>query len=215
MDFFNFLRSPNNNFKGSFIKDFYIFVGLFLLSILIFFIKNLAANEAPVEEKDYQMLTFSKFYSYVLLIPLIEELCFRGFIKFRKKYILILSFIAYIFFAFNIVKNEDIKLYIILVILITGCIIIFSKNIYNILLKFISNNYKFLIYFSSFCFAIAHFTNYSDFELLNFLPILSKFLGGLFLAYLVSKYNIWYGIFFHSLNNAIPFLIIFISYTIK
>lgn len=215
MDFFNFLRSPNNNFKGSFIKDFYIFVGLFLLSILIFFIKNLAANEAPVEEKDYQMLTFSKFYSYVLLIPLIEELCFRGFIKFRKKYILILSLISYIIVTFSLIKNENIKLYVILMILILGCIILFSKYIYNKLLKITSLNYKFLIYFSSFCFAIAHFANYSDFELLNFLPILSKFLGGLFLAYIVSKYNIWCGFLFHSLNNAIPFLIIFISYSIK
>lgn len=209
LDFFRFLKTPNKHFKGDFLKDFYVFLAIFSLNIAVLTIKHLVTNRPLIEDKDLEDLVLSQVFSIVLLIPFIEELFFRGFIKFKQKYILVLSFLSYIILSYSFIKDENIKMVVVPLITLLGCVLMVSKKIYEGLLKLITKNFRFLIYFSSFCFSIIHFTNYNNFELVNTLVILQKFFGGLFLAYVVTKYNIWYGLFFHALNNIIPFLVIY------
>lgn len=209
LDFFRFLKTPTKHFKGDFLKDFYVFLAIFSLHIVVLSIKHIVTNQPLVEDKDLEDLVLSQVFMIVLFLPFIEELFFRGFIKFKQKYILVLSFLSYIILSYSFIKNENIKMFVIPLILVIGCLLMVNKRAYEGSLKLITKNFRFLIYFSSFFFSIIHFSNYSNFEFVNILVILQKFFGGLFLAFVVTKYNIWYGLFFHALNNIIPFLVIY------
>jgi len=208
VDFLKFLRVPKTEFNNTFGKDFLVFTIIFALNILVLGIKYLVSNEPFVEEDDVKLLNASKIFSIVLLVPFVEELIFRGFLKFNKKYILALSIISYIVLCFSFVKQEEIRTILIIAIFIFGLLALFYSRFYQWLIRFIGNNLKLLIYISSLLFAIIHFSNYEDFELINLVVITQKIVAGLFLAFIVYKYNIWYSLLFHALNNMIPFIII-------
>lgn len=209
-DFVKFLKHPKHIFKGSFKIDFYIFALLFILKIFILIIKQAVTREPFIDDETLTYLNFSKLFSISLLIPLIEEFFFRGFINFKKRYIVIISFISFIIISYSFIKFENLSTFFNLFLFSVVIIIILKSSIHRSLLNFIDNYLKYLIYISSFFFAIIHFSNYESFELANVIVIMQKIAFGLFLAYITYKYNIWYALLFHSLNNLIPFLIIYL-----
>ena len=125
----------------------------------------------------------------VIIIPFIEELIFRLYLRFKYNYvaqsILLLSSVAG---AQNKSKLE-----------------IFLKN-------FWSKNFKSIFYLSAILFAYVHIFNFeysTTILLLSPILIAPQFVIGLFLGYLRMKYNLVLGYFMHAIHNAI-FLIPFI-----
>ncbi len=123
----------------------------------------------------------------VVLMPLIEELIFRLYLRFKQNYLARL---------------------IILLASLTGQQ---NKIIVETLLKnFWVNNFRAIFYFSAIIFSIVHLANFEySINILLFSPILlaPQFIMGLFLGYLRVRYNLILGILMHALHNAI-FLII-------
>ncbi len=207
-----FLRNPSENKKGnSLLQDFILFIAVFSLNLIGVTVKIFFTEEVIVDDSDFKLLTSSKLFSLILLVPLIEEFTFRGFLNFKNRYIYILSVLALLFFCFSFIKQEEIQLVICSIFLSLSILVYFYKELYIKMLKFISKHIFILAIVSSVAFGIIHISNYSEFGLVDIFTILQKIIGGLFLAYIAYKYNIWLSYFFHIINNIIPFTIIYIT----
>jgi membrane protease YdiL (CAAX protease family) len=209
-DFLNFLKNPKENFTDKFKKDFTIFIFLIILSFFVSFLKSLITNEGFIDEGDLNKYNFLKIFPFIFLIPLIEELAFRGFLKFKNRTMFFFSIISILIFITTFIKNEIFQFASISIIIILTVVLYFHKKKYVKLLNYITKNLKILIWISSIIFGLIHLTNFHNFEYINLLGITQKIIAGLFFCYITRKYNIFYSYFFHALNNSIPFLIIIV-----
>ena len=152
------------------------------------------AKFAMADLKNRQLVSLMNLYPIwvillggVVLIPVIEELVFRLYLRFKYNFlaqsILLLSSVAG---AQNKSKFE-----------------IFLKN-------FWSKNFKTIFYLSAILFGYAHIFNY-DYSLtillLSPLLVAPQFIIGLFLGYLRIKYNLVLGYFMHAIHNAVFLMI--------
>jgi membrane protease YdiL (CAAX protease family) len=123
----------------------------------------------------------------VVIMPIIEELVFRLYLRFKHNYLARLI----ILLAFLTGKQNK---------------IIVETQLKN----FWVNKFRAIFYFSAIIFSIVHLANFEySINILLFSPILiaPQFIMGLFLGYLRVRYNLILGILLHALHNAI-FLII-------
>jgi membrane protease YdiL (CAAX protease family) len=208
-DFLKFINSPYKKSSRNFRKDFIIFIFLTVLNFLVLFIKSCYTNEPFIEESDLTLYNIEKILSYLILIPLIEEFSYRGFLRFKNKKIFIISVIAVIILLATFIKVDIYRNSSIILLIILTCFIYFQNQLYEKFLLFINKNLKYLIWISSIIFGLMHLANFHDFEYINLLGITAKIIAGLFFCYITRKYNIFYSYFFHALNNSLPFLIIF------
>ena len=208
VDFLNFFKNPNQKFMGPFKRDFLIFLILTLLNFFCVFVKSLFTHDPFIDEGDLAKFNSAKLFSFVLLIPLIEELVFRGFLQYKSRLIFMLSAIAVLFFTSSFIKLETASTAILVMVSILSLIVLFNKRAYHAMLRFIARNTIAITLISAILFGFVHLFNYDTFIWLNLIPIAEKIISGLFLCYIAKKYSIWHSYFFHALNNLIPFLLI-------
>jgi membrane protease YdiL (CAAX protease family) len=207
-DFLKFINNPYKNSIRNFKKDFTIFIFLTILNFLILFFKSLYTDEPFIEDSDLKLYNLEKIFPYLILIPLIEEFSYRGFLRFKNKKIFIISVIAIIILLATFISVDIFRNTSIIMLIILSCLIYFQNQRYEKFLLHINYNLKPLIWISSIIFGLMHLSNFSDFEYINLLGITEKIIAGLFFCYITQKYNIFYSYFFHALNNSLPFLII-------
>ena len=207
-DFLKFINNPCKKSNRNFRKDFIIFIFLTVLNFLVLFLKSFYTNEPFIEESDLTLFNIEKIFPYLILIPLIEEFSFRGFLRFKNIKIFIFSVLAVIILLATFIKVDIYRNSSIIVLIILTCFIYFQNHLYEKLLLFINENLKYLIWISSIIFGLMHLLNFHDFKFINLIGITEKIIAGLFFCYITRKYNIFYSFFFHALNNSLPFLII-------
>lgn len=207
-DFLCFLKNPNQKFNGVLKLDISLFILTLILSFFAAYLKSLITNESFIDDSDIDKFNYSKIFPFIFLIPLIEELVFRGFLQFKSRLVFISSLISILFCVTSIIKSETAVTYIIVVIIFLGLLVFFNKTIYKKMLHFIDSNALIIIYVSSILFGSMHFLNYATFTWVNLIPIFEKIIAGVFLCYITKKYNIWLSYVFHVINNSLPFLII-------
>lgn len=150
----------------------------------------------------------------VILIPILEELAFRGFFNLKKIFIaLSTGCLTYIFLKtilFFLPKTDmdtTMSLILSLAVFLTSFIWI-NDSVVN----FINKNFKPIFYFSNIYFVSMHAFNYklSDFSTLEFfvLPILliPQMIGALNFSFIRIRNGLLWSILFHSAENLIFFL---------
>ncbi|MDX1427920.1 MAG: hypothetical protein R3206_08855, partial [Salegentibacter mishustinae] len=104
-NFLYFFRDPTK--KGNNLsQDFSLFFFIFALNGIVLLVKLLATDVSLVEEGDIAHLAPEKLFSTILFIPLIEELAFRGFLNFEKKYIYILSLFSILILSISFISSD-------------------------------------------------------------------------------------------------------------
>ena len=106
-DFLKFINNPYKRSSANFRKDFIIFIFLTVLNFLVLFIKSFYTNEPFIEESDLTLYNIEKIFPYLILIPLIEEFSFRGFLRFKNKKIFIISVIGVITLLATFIKVDN------------------------------------------------------------------------------------------------------------
>lgn len=207
-DFLKFINNPYKNSTRNFKKDFTTFIFLTILNFSLLFIKSLHTDEPFIENSDLKLYNLEKIFPYLILIPLIEEFSFRGFLRFKNKRIFIISVIAIIILLATFISVDIFRNISIIILIILTCLIYFQNQRYEKFLLYVNDNLKPLIWISSIIFGLMHLSNFHNFEYINLLGITEKIIAGLFFCYITQKYNILYSYFFHALNNSLPFLII-------
>ncbi|WP_370398139.1 CPBP family glutamic-type intramembrane protease [Tenacibaculum dicentrarchi] len=179
---------------------------MFLLSIYYFCIFLILFIKKPfIDEDDFSKLTIGIFVTYLFLIPLIEELCFRGVLSLSKK-IFFVSLVAILivllcFFKFNFISLSIINL---------GILTLVNNDLIFRIKRFVDENIIIVIIITAILFSIAHLKNYESINVEAYLKSIPKFTGGLYLGYISYKYGISRSYILHGINNLIPFIIILI-----
>jgi hypothetical protein len=217
-----FIEKEKRNFPQKIIfilKAFAILVVLKLLSIgLSYLLDYTEIYKKPTHIGFNKISDFSflkKVFVLAIYSPIIEELAFRIGLKFSKWNVIIM----FTFSSFTFIKLYFISdwFFSILTSLILGFIvfIIFNnKIIFNSIEKFWWQNKRLVFYFSLFVFSFMHLNNYNiTYELILFSPIVvsSHICAGFIFSYTRLKLGIVLAMILHSINNALPLILVFLA----
>lgn len=131
------------------------------------------------------------FISFIIIVPIVEELIFRLYLRYKNNYLLRL-FVS-LFYVAGKNRKEHIE-----------------KRIKKVWYK----KYGYIFYFSAILFGFVHIFNFnSDKNLLLLFPIITapQIFVGLFAGYLRVRFNLIWGFFLHAIHNLVFFLPFLIS----
>lgn len=187
-DLFNFLKNPkdcqdsNQSIKQK-TKSFFLVLGIaILLSVFTAALLDILNEFGWVNMESHKMEDFMKTNSFfkifllgVVLIPLLEEIIFRLFLRFKSNYLL--QFIIYLYPRSKDSIHEFWQKYFRFIFYLSA--IIFA-----------------LVHLSNFNEIPSH-------TFLLPLIVLPQFIGGLMMGYLRVRYNFFLGFLMHAIFNAI------------
>jgi len=185
-----------------------LFAVLQLLTYLCVFSKGWITQKPMIDASNLVALTPEKLLRYILLIPLVEELGFRGFLLFHKKKYVVIAALIILHLLSLLGESWYGKLpwfrypLMLLVALWLGSMWV-NRKARDWTLGLISRHKRVLIYASSIAFACVHLMNHDHFAAINLLPIAPKMIAGLFHAYVtVRSDSIVPSWLFHAANNS-------------
>lgn len=206
-------------------NKFRLFLLLFFVNILIIFLSrvvfieledlgliNKINNEKKISHTGFKLLFFTGF-----LIPIIEEIINRLWLKFNQYYLPISTSLFVFLFSFVFIFDNDINslflmpldvlmsFFISLLVFIIIKKIVF-KNINKII--FIYNKYILeLVFLSSLIFSFLHLSmyNFATTNSVYFIPVflLPYFVAGVLLSYIRLKMGLVSVLIFHILHNSL------------
>jgi membrane protease YdiL (CAAX protease family) len=209
-EFLLFIKSGRTSNTKSFVNDFIIlFLIVFILGISISFLKGVYFDIEMISEEDFEKLNWKTFLSYVLIIPIIEEIIFRAplLIPKAKIYSLLIS-VVIIFSSIIYIENDATQIIVVISILFLEIIYWKNKKIMEFINEFIRRNFFLLVILSSISFGLFHMWNYEKIDLITFISVIGRIIAGFYFAFIVTKYNLKSSCFLHGINNTIPFLIL-------
>jgi len=202
LDLFQFLKKPadhsssNQTLKEKVTKLFLILIldiAVAGISVLLIYALEstglVSMDNHKVMELLKSMPKGALILILVLIVPLLEEIIFRLYLRYKNNYLL--RFFILLFYVAGKENKERIE-----------------KRIKKIWYK----QYVYVFYFSAVLFGFVHIFNFDDAPLWVF-PILTlpQICMGAFAGYLRVRYNLFIGFFLHALHNFIlllPFLFI-------
>ena len=216
-DFLLFLRDPHA--AGTSIYRWGtlgLFAVLLLLNSLCVLLKGWITPEPMIDASELAVLTPEMQLRYILLIPLIEELGFRGFLLFHKKKYVVIAALPILALLYSLGKSWYGELpwlrypLMLLVALWLGSMLV-NRKARDWTLGLIGRHKRVLIYASSIAFGCVHLMNDDHFAVINLLPIVPKVVSGLFRAYVTVRSNsIVPSWLFHAANNSVASLILYV-----
>lgn len=196
--------------KNLFFDFITLFIIVFFFNVLFLMVSYYIYNKSLFDSSDLQLLSVRKFISYVIVLPLIEELAFRGFFSFTNKLTVLLSLLCLLIIIVIYFKVNTWTIAFISIMIVLGGYLIIGKNSLSLFNGFIENYFILLLVISSFLFSIAHIRNYNEFNFQTILMIIPRFIGGLYFGYIAFKYGILKSFLLHLINNLLPF--VYLSY---
>ena len=209
-EFLLFIKSGRTSNTKSFVNEFIIlFLIVFILGISISLLKGVFFDIEMISEEDFEKLNWKTFLSYVLIIPIIEEIIFRAplLIPKAKIYSLLIS-VVIIFSSIIYIENDATQIIVVISILFLEIIYWKNKKIMEFINEFIRRNFFLLVILSSISFGLFHMWNYEKIDLITFISVIGRIIAGFYFAFIVTKYNLKSSCFLHGINNTIPFLIL-------
>ena len=191
-------------------------LGLFAVLQLLNYLCVLSKGGPMINASDLVRLTPEKLLTFILLIPLVEELGFRGFLLFhKKKYVVIAALIIlHLLSLFGESWYGELPWLryplMLLVALWLGSMLV-NRKARDWTLGLIGRHKRVLIYVSSIAFGCLHLMNHDHFAVIDLLPIVPKVVSGLFGAYVTVRSNsIVPSWLFHAANNSVASLILYV-----
>ena len=193
-----------------------LFAVLQLLNYLCVFSKGWIIQEPMINASDLVRLTPEKLLTFILLIPLVEELGFRGFLLFHKKKYVVIAALIILHLLSLLGESWYGELpwlrysLMLLVALWLGSMLV-NRKARDWTLGLIGRHKRVLIYASSIAFGCVHLMNDDHFAVIDLLPIVPKVVFGLFGAYVTVRSNsIVPSWLFHAANNSVGSLILYV-----
>ena len=193
-----------------------LFAVVLLLNILCALLKWWSTQGSMIDASNLVALTPEKQLRYILLIPLVEELGFRGFLLFHKKKYVVIAALPILVLLDSLGKSWYGELpwlrypLMLLVALWLGSMLV-NRKARDWTLGLIGRHKRVLIYATSIAFGCVHLMNHDHFAVINLLPIVPKVVSGLFRAYVTVRSNsIVPSWLFHAANNSVASLILYV-----
>jgi membrane protease YdiL (CAAX protease family) len=161
-----------------------IAAGIFMLLIEgLKYFKLVDLSNHAINEEIKNMAIWQMILVMVIVIPFIEELLFRGYLRYKKNYLL-----RFIVFLTGISGESN------------------RKKVEAFVKKSWIKNYRYIYYFSAILFGSVHIFNFEiTTNILLFAPILvgSQLVAGILIGYLRVRHNLYQGFYLHAINNFI------------
>lgn len=194
------------------VKDFmlYLFVILLIGAFRGFFVDHYNLDfdvQKPTGKIATILAKTNGFINLLILIPVIEEVTFRLYLKpIRKNILISLTLISIVFadWLLGACVISNISYYLIMILLIVIVVFLLEKYCDRII-EFAKCNQRLYLSISVFIFVVFHLKNEYSSMMLMWSPILllPQIAGGVFLAHLRIKYTIFHSMLFHSIYNGI------------
>ncbi len=209
-DLLNYLKNPVicKNEKPKFSLFLFLFISYFIIAIGIGFFAAIIVLLAHIKRTPLPFHSTAVEILYVVMIgPVLEEILFRSWLKFKTVNIVLL-FITLTFFLLNNTTGHPRPYFIfgsaaLLFILGTSLSLFKREN----MASFIQKHFKFFFYASSLVFGLGHATNFTGHPwlILALSPILAgpQIVLGFLLGYIRMKHGLVYSMLFHMLVNTI------------
>lgn len=212
-EYLQFLKSGEMSNKKAYFNDFVIsFLLVFTIKLSISILKGVCLDIPLIDKEDFENLNWKIFLSYIIVIPIIEEIIFRAPLLIPKaKFYSVLITIVLIFSGIIYIENEYFQLTFISLTLILEMIYVKHRRFQNMLNSLIQKNYLALVFLSSVSFGLLHMWNYDEINFLSFISVIGRIITGLYFAFIATKYGLISSYFLHGLNNVIPFLILLVA----
>lgn len=167
--------------------------------------KMTQAEHLEIDKKNWAIVLY-----IILLGPLLEELVFRGLLRFNRKVIafwgsLLLGVLVWFLSPNRIFKNASVYM----VFMSYPFFYIATEYLKTSLHEFWRNQFKVIFHFVAVSFALIHLSNFTNIHnYLWALPLVSiQLILGYFLGFLRIKFGFWYGVGFHIMWNLVFTLI--------
>lgn len=147
-------------------------------------------------------------FAVAVIAPLLEEACFRLFLT-SSKQIFTIGLAACTLIIFNYITNLTIYGIVAGLMMVIILITLFTpqKTIQALLQK----HFRFLVWFSTICFALVHLFNYENITPYWYLiPLIvsTQFVSGTFYSFIRLKFGFYSGILMHSVFNTVVIIIV-------
>lgn len=216
--FITYLKSPRyiktEHFKSSYFFKFFIqaFVTLLLISIIPSILKLII----EIPENKIDIPVFFLIIGMIILVPTIEEVLFRLWLKpLYINYLLLLAILVCVL-VLSLLKKQFWFTGITSILIVALTFLLKKKNFKSIQ-RFVLKYFKYLYFLSALIFGLVHLFNIDHFSIVTLVVspilILPQFVSGLFLGYIRMKFGIFYSILFHSLMNLFPALMVIFNLT--
>jgi len=197
---------------------FFILMVFFTLLISLIWTKFIGNPKLRLSPFIYFKTFHQRIFAAIIFAPVIEELINRLPLKFRSIYFTISLTLFTFYVSSKLIGVSEFTLHYSLVITILSFFIflkLFKIRIVRAsVYLFWKRNYTFIFYFMAFFFAFLHVFKYnaSFVEILSksYIIILPRFIQGIILGFVRLKINTFASMLLHSINNSIPFIVIFV-----
>ena len=212
-EFFSFIKSGKTGNKKDYFQDFVVLFSLvFLIGISISLLKHYFYSISLIDDDSFKMLNWKTFISFVLVVPLFEEIIFRAPLLIPKaKIYSILICIVSIVGSLVFIKNENITLIIIIILISLQVLYLMNERMRIAINKIIKDRYLILVIISSISFGLIHMGNYQTINSITFISVIGRIIAGFYFAFIVTKYDFKSSYLLHGINNIIPFIILLIA----
>ena len=223
-DFYQFLCDPTFNYKSHKPESFRNITAILGLVFLFnVFAAQFIFSFVEMDDSVHKMTQMLEEYSLivifalsVILAPVIEEIIFRGFLRYPLSVVgIVLSgligiagYLKYInsisWIVFGIIAAASIML----------SFILYNNATLISKLEFYFKKYFGVAFYASVVlFAYLHITNFNEvaYWYLTPLLVLPQFVLGLFLGYVRVRNNLWASMYVHALNNLVPMTLLLFS----
>jgi membrane protease YdiL (CAAX protease family) len=219
-DFYYFLCNPVFDYKRS---QPIPLLSVTLMFFIIFFFEMIVAGTLfsliDMDESNHKLTDMLENMSYwkmfllaVILAPFFEEIIFRFHLRYPRMviYLILMGTMGLVGYLYKI-EYLSLRICVASITLLTAMTLIVSFNT-QLLLKLKSivvKQFGFVFYLTVVIFSYVHIFNFNEITEWYYTPILvfPQFVIALYLGYIRVRNNIAHSIFVHSMNNAIPMLL--------
>ena len=152
---------------------------------------------------------WGKIFFVFVMAPVIEELLFRSWLKFKKQNILIFISVLVAQIVLSVIKSKPggVFIYSAILLFFVTLLLLFKQNR---IADFISSHFSYFFYASVFLFGFIHAFNFTGniYAIVGFSFILGspQIVGGAILGYIRMNHGLVYSILFHMAINSIILL---------
>lgn len=202
IEIFLFLKKPvdnvssNQTFKEKITKLTLVFIIDIIVAGISILLLTILQNYGLFSLENHKVIELLKLmpksaviFLFIIILPLIEELIFRLYLRYKTNYLL-----RFCIFLLYILGKDN------------------KEHLEERIKKMWYEKYGYIFYFSAVLFGFVHIFNFDvDKKMLLLFPILTapQIFVGIFTGYLRVRYNLIWGFFLHAIHNMIlllPFL---------
>ena len=229
----NFLRNPHLNEnsigrKKRITNTIILIIIKLILAIIVGLISRIIIWNIGIQAENIGFKNAEELYTSfellaigALLFPLLEEVGFRLYLRFRPIYLSLSSTVLCYYFITKVIYktnnldiNNDFIVRVIISIFLGVLVFLISNKYQKHLQKFWKTNIRWILYFSIFLFGFVHILNYElSIKVFLLFPLITlpQLVAGALIGFARINYGFIYGLSMHMISNFVYLILLILT----